>query len=77
MAAARQKAPQTSVRIQGVRAFSVVIPGRREAAGPESIRRSAGDMDSGLAAHSASKTRVNALVRPRPGMTSAYFFFIG
>jgi hypothetical protein len=30
--------------------ISFVIPGRRAAAGPESIRRSAGVMDSGLAA---------------------------
>jgi len=75
MAAARQKAPRTSVRIQRVRPSSVVIPGRREAAGPESIRRGAGDMDSGLAAHSASKTRVTALMRPRrTGMTNPYFF---
>jgi hypothetical protein len=28
---------------------NVVIPGRREAANPESIRRSTGVMDSGLA----------------------------
>jgi hypothetical protein len=32
--------------------YFFVIPGRREAAGPESILRSAGDMDSGLAAFS-------------------------
>ena len=43
-----------------------VIPGRREAANPESIRRSTGDMDSGFAAHSASKTRVNALMGRAP-----------
>jgi hypothetical protein len=30
----------------------MVIPGRREAVGPESILRSTGNMDSGLAAFS-------------------------
>jgi len=32
------------------RSANLVIPGRREAAGPESILRSAGVMDSGFAA---------------------------
>jgi hypothetical protein len=35
---------------RGARDNYFVIPGRREAAGPESIVRSAGIMDSGLAA---------------------------
>jgi hypothetical protein len=43
------------------RCLSIVIPGRRAAASPESILRSVG-YGFRARAHSASKTRVNALM---------------